>query len=73
MEARLVAEIGSSLPYVVQEQGVLAHYISIDEEAPTIKMVHERLANLVKQINHRYAHMNILEIGTSCLGLGRQY
>ncbi|GCB19394.1 nonribosomal peptide synthetase 14 [Aspergillus awamori] len=64
VEARLVAEIGSSLPYVVQEQGVLAHYISMDEEAPTIKMIHERLANLVKQINHRYAHMNILEIGS---------
>ena len=69
MEARLVTELGSSLFQAIQEQGVLAHYISMEDEAPTIRMVHERVANLVKQISHRYAHMHILEIGTYSGGL----
>lgn len=73
MEARLVTEIGSSLLQAVQEQGVLAHYIAMEDEAPTIRMVHERVAHLVKQINHRYAHMHILEIGTYSDGLGKQH
>ncbi|PWY77825.1 hypothetical protein BO83DRAFT_406874 [Aspergillus eucalypticola CBS 122712] len=64
VEAKLVAEIGPSLPDLVHEQGILAHYISMNEEAPTIKRVHERLADLVKQINHRYAHMHILGNGS---------
>ncbi|RAL02587.1 uncharacterized protein BO80DRAFT_443386 [Aspergillus ibericus CBS 121593] len=64
VEAKLVAEIGLSLPLVIQEQGVLAHYIAVDEEAPTIKLSNERLANLVKQITHRYPRMHILEIGS---------
>lgn len=72
VEAKLAAEIGPSLPGLVHEQGILAHYISMNEEAPTIKRVHERLADLVKQINHRYAHMHILEIGISTVRLGRR-
>ncbi|PYI02720.1 hypothetical protein BO78DRAFT_422284 [Aspergillus sclerotiicarbonarius CBS 121057] len=63
-EARLVAEIGSNLPLVIQEQGVLADYISVNGEAPTIRLANERLANLVKQITHRYSRMHILEIGS---------
>ncbi|PYH34820.1 uncharacterized protein BO87DRAFT_435336 [Aspergillus neoniger CBS 115656] len=64
LEAKLVAEIGPSLPNIIQEQGDLANYISLNEEAPTITLAHKRLAKLVKQINHRYARMHILEIGS---------
>ncbi|KAI9934804.1 hypothetical protein ASPWEDRAFT_175532 [Aspergillus wentii DTO 134E9] len=63
VEARLVEEIGSKLSLVIREQGVLTDYIDVNEEAPTIKLANERLASLVKQITHRYARMQILEIG----------
>lgn len=57
--------IGSRLPTVIQNQGILAHYVAVDDEAPTMKLAYERLAKLVEQITHRYPRMNILGIGTS--------
>jgi hybrid polyketide synthase/nonribosomal peptide synthetase ACE1 len=70
VDALLIESTGKSLPKVIREKDSILQYMTKDDllgrfykEGVGLQAANWWLANMAKQISHRYPRMKILEIG----------